>query len=119
MAKIIPVRPDAELIAACAEFDALESQRAGVLHGPDAIVDEAARNKLFAFIQEMQKPTLDRVCSLRATTLEGYFARARTVLLEDLELHPAEMVESGSTNERLLGALLRDLVEQGTVGSAV
>jgi hypothetical protein len=68
--------------------------------------------------EEMQAPILDRLCTLRATTLEGYFARARTVLLEDLELHPAEMVELGSTNERLLGALLRDLTERSTIGSA-
>jgi hypothetical protein len=119
LARDVLRRPDAELIAACAEFDALERQRAGVFHGPDAIADETARITLFAFIQEMQEPILDRVYSLRATTLEGYFARARTVLLEDLELHPAEMVASGSTNERLLGALLRDLTEQNGMGSAV
>jgi hypothetical protein len=95
VAKITETGPDAELIAACAAFDALERQRSNVFHGPEAITDEAPRLTLFAFIQEMQEPILNRVCSLRATTLEGYFARARTVLLEDLELHPAEMWNQG------------------------
>ena len=55
------------------------------------------------------------ICNLRATTLEGHLARARVVMLEDLELNPAEDARSQFLNVSLLGALLRDLAEQAGV----
>jgi hypothetical protein len=51
------------------------------------------------------------ICRLRATTLEGHLARARVVMLEDLELDPAAMAEEPFFNTSLLGALIRDLAE--------
>jgi hypothetical protein len=102
---------DSRLIALCAEFDRLE-RRIGVLF--DARDDTQGNDAFDATIEPIyaqQAALLPEITVLRATTLEGLAARARTMMLEDLELRPDEMVASEFVNERLLGLVLRDLVE--------
>ena len=55
------------------------------------------------------------MCSLHAKTLEGILARARTIVLQDAELDPAaDAVTEGYTDNRLMAALLRDLLAIGS-----
>jgi hypothetical protein len=51
----------------------------------------------------------------KATTLEGYLARVRVIMLENLELDPAFDAQSRFFSEAFIGALLRDVVEQAGV----
>jgi hypothetical protein len=102
--------PDARLIALCAEFDRLERRIGDLFDGPGAIDDDAARDAAVTPIFAQQAALLPEILTLRATTLEGLAARARTMMREDLELRPDEMVASEFVNERLLGVVLRDLV---------
>jgi len=102
-------RPDAALIAVCAEFDVIErhinSHYAG---GSRKIEDDEERDAVIAPLQEAQRPLLDRIIALRATTLDGFMARARTLALWDpdamRQIGPGHYLE-----DRILAALLRDM----------
>ncbi len=102
--------PDRELIGVCAEFDAIErhinSHYAG---GSRKIEDDEERDGAIAPFQEAQAPLLERIIALRATTLDGFMARARTLALWDLDamrqIGPGHYLE-----DRMLAALLRDMV---------
>ena len=66
------VQPDAELLAACAEFDALERAYLATFTGfkagsPEEDAAEAEQERLHAD----QEPLVDRICDLRAVTREG------------------------------------------------
>jgi len=118
MTRIPSPHPDQELLAALAEFDALEWQYMGCYDGPTAIEDDKQQEAASNLILERQLPILEKICTTRAKTIDGILARMRTMLLEDQELNPAEMAAAGAYNERLLGALLRDLAEQAGAGRA-
>lgn len=101
-------KPDGELIDVCQAFDTLERsyQDHGNAIGSDDLCDELASQT-----QADQSPLLDRACALRATTIDGVLARARTLFLYDATVRPERLLASDYVNERLLGALLRDLAE--------
>ena len=93
--------PDVELLAVCAEFDAVEHRR-NAMFDNDTLTDEAN-----AAIREEQAPLVDRMCELQAVTPEGMRARARSLMLYD----DAVMVRRAIyTNDRLVAAVLRDLI---------
>ncbi len=96
-----PPDPDAELLAVCAEFDAMEHRR-NAMFDDDTLTDEAN-----AAIREEQAPLVDRLCEMQAITIEGMRARARSLVLYDdavMERH------SVYTNDRIVAAVLRDLI---------
>lgn len=104
--------PDAELIRLCAAFDALEREfHALFIPPPRTRADEIAIELRIDRIFAAQRPLLKRLLKLRATTLAGFIARFRTLRLHDAGLNPAEMAGSPMTNDRLLGAFLRDFGE--------
>jgi hypothetical protein len=103
--------PDTELMAACAAFDGVERRLLSFFYGTGAIEDDDEQREALLPIEEERDRIVRLICSLRATTLEGHLARARVVMLEDLDLNPAEDAESSYLNVSLLGALLRDLAE--------
>ena len=82
--------PDEELLAAYAAFDAIERRYHTFFHGPAAIGDDDERDEALEPFEEERERAVRLVCSLRATTLEGYLARMRVVMLEDLEVDTAE-----------------------------
>jgi hypothetical protein len=104
--------PDAELMAACAAFDGAEREYLGFHQGPNAIEDDDERDEALKPNEAERRRLVRLVCGLRASTLEGHLARVRVVMLEDLELDPAEDAQSQFFNVSLLGALIRDLAEQ-------
>ncbi len=93
--------PDAELLAVCAEFDAVEHRR-NAMFDDDTLTDGAN-----AAIREEQAPLVDRLCDLQAVTIQGMRARARSLVLYDDEVLERRTVY---TNGRIVAAVLRDLI---------
>lgn len=103
--------PDAELLAACEAFDALERRMHGLFEGPTMIRDDDERINAIQGIEAEQEPYLDLILAGRAHTMDGILAKVRTVLLEDLEILSPNIDESGYVNMRLMFTLMRDLAE--------
>ena len=100
---------DAELIAACAALDKLEQAvcATGFNHEPNSpadLVADAERERLC----DAQAPFVDRMCELRALTREGQAARARSLVFWMPSLIKDN--PSGCTDDRLMCAVLRDLI---------
>lgn len=101
--------PDAELIRACAAFDALERQLQDALDGPAALKDEEQKDALDDQISAKQRVLLDTICAVRAQTVEGNLARLHTLALwqpEEVNSYPPN--EGWGWDERMYHALLRD-----------
>ena len=103
----MPPSPDAELLQACAEFDALEQAYLatyvpGVDDGPEWHAAEVERDRL----ADAQEPVADRICELRAVTREGQVARARSLALWDAEL----MKPKDDIIGQFTQAIVRDLL---------
>ena len=105
------VAADEGLLAASAAFCALERRMHDLIEGPGCVADEDAREVLLRPLREAQAPHLDRLCRTYAQGLAGHRARATAFALWDAgELSDlAEM--NGLPADRLLAALVRDLVE--------
>lgn len=103
--------PDAALLRLCAEFDALERQYQALFVGANAEGDDAEERRKPAedAIAALQGPLLDRICALRATTPEGWRARAGTLAL--YAPHIARHDPGDHVDSRMVGALLRDLLD--------
>lgn len=101
------VSPDDRLIALCTRFDDLERQiiRSHDEDGEDEDA-EAFRRKL----SDRQEPLLRQIVTLRATTLEGSQARARSLHLWDTEIAHQGRYEDSNWNDALVWALVRDLI---------
>lgn len=94
--------PDADLIAHCAQLDALErAYLATDFEDDGADVERQA-------IAEAQFPFVDAICAHPPRTLPGFVAVARSLALWDAEA-AKDYGEGYDTNERLLSALLRGL----------
>jgi hypothetical protein len=117
----IPDEPDdAALIVALAELDAIERHVNSLDPGEaNAIEDDRKRHRVIAPIWEAQGPILERVCGIPARTMKGLQARARTILLENLDMDPAvDAMEAVYQSDRLIAALLRDLLAMGSAADA-
>ena len=104
---------DAELLALIAQFNYLE-QTADELFaklGSDDPDDVFASAHIWPLL-EQQKPLFDQIMKIRATTLEGYRARAKMFFLweKELEAEAQESAEPAGWPERMRWALVRDLV---------
>ena len=102
---------DGELLAVCAEFDALERQL-NAMHtgGANAIADHDERDAAQRPLQERQSDLLDRMCELPARTPEGVLAKARSLDLWDKGQIEENGTADGYWDERMLASLMRDLL---------
>ena len=98
---------DAELLSACAAFDALEYEAMALQVGPGRITDDEARSRALAVIVARQEPWLERMCAIRVVSPVCWQARARSLALWDRDM--LADYEDGYTDQRLLDALLRDM----------
>lgn len=109
-AMAVATEPDAELLALCEQFDALDRKILAIWDGAMRLEDEDEANAAKEQIMEQQEPILERILELRATTVAGFAARART-----LALWAPDTMDGGGAkcawNERMTHALLRDLME--------
>lgn len=111
-----PADLDAQLIAACLAFDALERcvDAFNDPADPAYIENDDVRDRAAVPIEAEQAPLMERICLLRATTPQGKRARARSFLLWHKAIDPA--VDAAAPhrpwNDRLVAAMLRDLSEE-------
>jgi hypothetical protein len=106
--------PDAAVLAALSEFDAVERHiNSHYSGGANEIVDDHERDAVLAPIWDTNRAPLERACRLQAVTLAGLQARAKTIVGENLDLDPAVDALEGYTSDRLIAALLRDLLAMG------
>ncbi len=111
--------PDAELIAVCAEFDALERQSCIINGtGPDCVPDDAEADRVSAPIRARMHALLDRMDELRAASPAGIQARAHC-----LAQHAGHLDYSFDYPETMVGRLLiylmRDAAALGGMGASV
>lgn len=105
-----PTEADAELIATCAAFDALERRiLAFYSDGATPIEDDDERDEAIDPLSGQQEKLLDPICAMRAVSLRGMRARAATLVLNA----PHVLEPSHHWESRLCAAVLRDLL--GTV----
>ncbi len=105
---VVAPSPDADLLEACAAFDALERAYIAVPgnHPPGSLAEQDANDERDR-LSEAQQPFLDRICELRAITREGQAARARSYALWDAELMKDG---TGDVGTFLTAAIVRDLL---------
>jgi hypothetical protein len=99
--------PDAELIALCARFDALEREKLAW----HAAHDDPSDDEMDAAIDplnEQQKELIDPILDARAVTPAGFIARAKSILLWAPDFTPEDAHEGWHT--QMAGALIRDLI---------
>ena len=110
---------DAQLVAACLAFDALEKRCAAIYDpcDPAYLEDEDALCCTLALIEKAQAPLLEQICVLKAVTIEGARARVRSLLLRGSSINPdADAVAANlSCEERMIAAVLRDLLGEANV----
>ena len=100
--------PDADLLEACAAFDALERASLATFRQQEpGSAEETAAETERERLSEAQEPLVERVCELEATTREGMAARARSLALWDAELMKPDRCFIG---DRLTAAIVRDLL---------
>jgi len=106
---------DAELLDLIARFDALE-RRINLTYQeghPAHIEDDHERDAFKAPMEAEQEELLDRICDLEARTLQGFKARAASLILWSAEAREAASGEAAEFwHDRLLGALLRDITRE-------
>lgn len=100
--------PDAELLALCDEFNEMERQiEVAYSDGPGGINDDNKRDEVLEPVRARQDAILDRMVTIRATTIEG--VRARGVLFatwgDDIL---QDWAKSCGYDDRMLFALVRD-----------
>ena len=103
---------DTELLRLISEFIRLERAADAIWAAAsdlsnDEISDQPECKSLYA----AQRPLFDRIMTLRATTLEGFKARARMLHVWDKELE-AECGEDSGWPDRMKLALVMDLIEK-------
>ena len=103
--------PDAELLAVLAEHVALEKQIFPE-HGPATIEEEEIWEVAVEPLQIRKSDCLNRLCEMETHTLEGFRARARTLLVWNNEFMRGleQDAAAGYVTERMLLALFRGLV---------
>ena len=103
--------PDMVLIEACIDYGNLHLQIEGLSKGPRRIENEVQRSRRYAGLTRAIRPLLQRAADLRATMPEGHAARAAAFLAWD----EGELVQRASRHgileDRLLAAILLDLME--------
>lgn len=106
--------PDADLLAACAEFNACDLQQRAIYDGPDAIEDDEGAAAAAAPIFTRMNAILDCMEHLRAASSAGVAARAGS-----LAQHAGDWMfsfdERSTMTGRLLNYLMRDAAALGRV----
>ncbi len=101
--------PDAELLAACARFRALNARHAAIYTDP--VLDDDAKDAAWDALRQQQEENLVALHQARATTLEGIVARGQALTAFVPEKVEPEFDPAGMYwDDAMLNALLRDLM---------
>ncbi len=104
--------PDAEFLGVLGQFREVEEAifpAAGT--GCQTIAEEDARDIRMAPLRASLDALGERVCALRATTPDGWRARAQALLLPYPDL-PTDAASGLCLGDRLLHALIRDVIRE-------
>ena len=101
---------DRALLFACGQFNRLERGKLALFEGPDRIAYDEERDKHLQPLVAKQLPLLDAICDTRANSLTAHRARAASFMLWDGGELAWRAATSGYLEDRLLSALMRDLV---------
>ncbi len=110
---------DAALIALCDRFTSLEqaidaSYEAGAGRGQTMAEEDAVEQAERDPLRRQQAKLLPQIVDARATTLDGFRARARAIMTYDKEGLKRQEINSGPVPGGMAWALVRDLVgEEG------
>ena len=99
---------DAQLLAACAEFDVWERRLLATdfeAAGDDTPAGRAADAEQRLCL-DAQEALVDRMCAAHPSTREGHAARARSLTLWDMDL----LDRADYPGDRLTAAIVRDLI---------
>jgi hypothetical protein len=102
---------DAVLLAACAEFEAVERRIIEISDGPNAVEDDDEAERLTKPLWSQQSALLDKLDALPTHTQEGLRARLRL-----LSVHNEHGQYSWDAPDTISGRLLRQAVRQGSPG---
>lgn len=105
-----PLHPDELLITAAAAFCSLEERRVALIEGPGRIDDDDDRDEALKPLAAAQTEPFRVLCDARATTPAGHRARASAIVLGDGGEIFYRAKVCGLPEDRLIAALLRDLV---------
>jgi len=105
----VPANPDAELVALCADFDALERRIDALFEGVSALDFDAA-DAAACVIEVDQRRVLDRICTLTPTTDEGCRAVARSLALLSSDYGLPNVYVTATMDERLANLLARGMM---------
>ncbi len=103
------VSSDAELIALCADFDALERRIDALFEGVSALEFDAA-DAAACVIEVDQRQVLDRICALTPATDEGCRAVARSLALLAPDYGLPSVYVTATMDERLANLLARGMM---------
>jgi hypothetical protein len=109
MAGASSVSADAELIALCADFDALERKIDALFEGVSALEFDAA-DAAACVIEVDQRRVLDRICALTPSTDEGCKAVARALALLAPDYGLPSVYVTATMDERLANLLARGMM---------
>ena len=116
---VLPDHPDAHLLSLLARFDEIERHVQSLFaQKTNTLEEEAAVDAATEPFKGAQSALLDEACSLSAVTLDGFRARAASLLLWDGEMQRnINRVAAGRgddiyDDDRMIAALVRDLTAQ-------
>lgn len=102
-------RPDASVLALCAEAERLERAIDACYEGESSIDDDDVRNAAAAPIIDAQDELLTGLCAMEAATPAAILAKLRLLAAmrpDVVRFSP----DAGAQLERLLGSVLRDAI---------
>lgn len=97
--------PDAELIAACDRFTALEHKRRMIIASATTREAEKATEPLLDEIHAEQADLLDQIAEMQAASFDGIRARVRMIYAADCPC----FADCGDWDDQMIGALMHDL----------
>ena len=114
VADFVPSSPDADLLAACADYLRIQRAFDAIVVAGDVENDDPRLSML-----DPLPALVERIVKLKATTAEGHVARARCMTCHYLAHHPiAQDDPDGAAEDRFQAALYRDLIAQERAGRA-
>jgi hypothetical protein len=105
-----PAHADAALLAVCSDWGVLHRRITRLFEGVASLADEEERSCAYAALLDDAHGLLIRIATARASTLDGHRARAAAFLAWDEGDLIGRARRAGIAEDRVLAALLLDLV---------
>lgn len=101
--------PDAELLSLCAQHDAIQRRIDDAYPHPATLELERIWDAYREPLEDEQEELIQRMIEARAVTVDGFRARATSLLLWDPDSIKLRARAASGVGDNMLAALLRDL----------